>query len=236
MEITTIRESLTETGINFLVYGEAGVGKTSLIRTLPGRVLILSAEAGLLSLSSVADDPRFGVKVVSTPEDMREAYEFLYGPDHGFDWVVLDSFSEICEVFLSHEKAQTKDPRQAYGKVIEQGTAMGRAFRDLPINAMLTAKEEKTKDESTGRVLVEPSMPGNKLKQAIPFLFDEVFRMVVVDDPESEEGSQRWLQTQPDVRSVAKDRSGLLEQFELPDIGHLVEKIRNTKAQGGTND
>ena len=37
-------------GVKLLVYGAAGAGKTSLVRTLPSPV-ILSAEAGLLSLS-----------------------------------------------------------------------------------------------------------------------------------------------------------------------------------------
>ena len=39
-------------GVKVLVYGHAGAGKTSLIRTAPNPV-ILSAEAGLLSLSDL---------------------------------------------------------------------------------------------------------------------------------------------------------------------------------------
>ena len=41
--------TITANGLKVLVYGQAGAGKTTLIKTLP-KPLILSAEGGLLSL------------------------------------------------------------------------------------------------------------------------------------------------------------------------------------------
>jgi len=51
---------LAKNGVKILVYGQAGSGKTSLIRTLPNP-LVLSAEAGLLSIQD-ADLPYIEIK------------------------------------------------------------------------------------------------------------------------------------------------------------------------------
>jgi len=222
--IKSVKDSVENNGIKIAVYGSAGAGKTSLIRTLPGKTLILSAESGLLSISDLDAD----VAEVSSIDDVREAYKFLAAGDHGYDWVALDSFSEICEVLLSEEKQKTKDPRQAYGAVIETGTALARAFRDLPIGVYFSAKAERVKDDATGRVSASISMPGAKLGMALPYLFDEVFYLFSATDKESGE-LERWLQTSGDQRADAKDRSGRLDMYEAADLGAIVAKIRGAK-------
>ena len=59
---------LTANGVKLLVYGQAGAGKTSLIRTLPNPV-VLSAEGGLLSIQD-ADLPCIEI---ADMDDLREA-------------------------------------------------------------------------------------------------------------------------------------------------------------------
>jgi len=222
LKIKTVRESVSDTAEKIAVYGDAGAGKTSLIRTLPGKTLILSAESGLLSIQDIDAD----VAEVSSVEDVRDAYRFLRDSDHPYEWVALDSFSEICEVLLSEEKAKTKDPRQAYGAVIEAGTSLARAFRDLPLGVYFSAKAERQKDEATGRISASISMPGAKLGAALPYLFDEVFYLFCATDKESGE-LERWLQTTGDQRAIAKDRSGKLDMYESADLGAIINKIRN---------
>ena len=56
-------------GVKLLVYGQAGAGKTSLIKTLPQPV-VLSAEGGLLSIQD-ADLPYLEI---TSMDDLREAY------------------------------------------------------------------------------------------------------------------------------------------------------------------
>ena len=221
LKIKSVRDSVQSNGIKVCVYGAAGAGKTSLIRTIPGKTLILSAESGLLSIADIEAD----VAEVKSIDDVREAYKFLADGDHDYSWVALDSFSEICEVLLSEEKQKTKDPRQAYGAVIETGTALARAFRDLPLGVYFSAKSERTKDDATGRISASLSMPGAKLGAALPYLFDEVFYLFSATDKESGE-LERWLQTSGDQRADAKDRSGKLEQYEPANLAEIVAKIR----------
>jgi phage nucleotide-binding protein len=212
--------SLAANGVKVLVYGQAGAGKTSLIKTLP-QPIVLSAEGGLLSIQD-ADLPFIEI---SDMETLREAYTWLTQSDEakGFQSVALDSISEIAEVVLNAEKKATKDPRQAYGAMQEQMADIIRAFRDLPgRHVYMSAKLEKTQDEM-GRVLYAPSMPGNKTGQALPYFFDEVLALRVEKD--SENNTQRALMCDSDGLWLAKDRSGKLDAWEAPDLGAIIAKI-----------
>lgn len=207
-------------GVKILVYGQAGAGKTSLIKTLPAP-LVLSAEGGLLSIAD-ADVPFIEI---TSMDALKEAYQWVAGSDDAkhFESIALDSISEIAEVVLNFEKKNTKDPRQAYGAMQEQMSDIIRAFRDLPAkNVYFSAKLEKTQDEM-GRVLYAPSMPGNKVGQSLPYFFDEVLALRLERDADG--NSQRALMCESDGLWQAKDRSGKLSAWEAPDLGEIIKKI-----------
>jgi phage nucleotide-binding protein len=210
---------LAKNGVKLLVYGQAGAGKTSLIRTLPNP-LVLSAEAGLLSIQ----DADLAYIEIKTIEDLREAYSYIMSEEGaGFESIALDSISEIAEVILNAEKKIAKDPRQAYGAMQEQVSDLIRAFRDIPgKHVYMSAKLEKSTDEM-GRILYAPSMPGNKTGQQLPYFFDEVLALRVERDTEG--NVQRALMCDSDGLWQAKDRSGKLTAWEAPDLGAIVEKI-----------
>ena len=212
--------SLAANGVKVLVYGQAGAGKTSLIKTLPSPI-VLSAEGGLLSIQD-ADLPF--IEITSMTE-LQEAYTWLTSSDEAKSYksVALDSISEIAEVCLNTEKKATKDPRQAYGAMQEQMADIIRAFRDLPgRHVYMSAKLEKTQDEM-GRVLYAPSMPGNKTGQALPYFFDEVLALRVEKDGDG--NTQRALMCDSDGLWLAKDRSGKLDAWEAPDLSAVIAKI-----------
>ena len=206
-------------GVKVLVYGHAGVGKTTLSTTMPNPVII-SAEGGLLSIK----DSNIPYIEVANMSDLKEAYAWLTS-DEGkkFDSVILDSLSEIGEVVLIHEKTQTKDGRAAYGEMATQMTSLIRAFRDLPgKNVLMTAKVEKSQDE-TGRMMYAPSMPGAKLGQTLPYFFDLVLALRVEKDADGV--AQRALMCDSDGLWMAKDRSGKLQAWEQPDLGAIIREI-----------
>lgn len=213
-------------GIKCLVHGPAGAGKTTLCSTTGEPTIIISAEAGLLSLRGF-DIPVIEVK---TLDQLYEAYQYVAGPDGDqYSWVCLDSISEIAEVVLNYEKKNNKDPRAAYGSLAEKMTDLIRAFRDLPgKNVLFLCKQEKVKDEQSGAMLYSPSMPGNQLKNGIEYFFDEVLALRVEKDADG--NPTRWLQSQRDFNYSGKDRSGALDMFELPNIAGIAAKIRGAVA------
>lgn len=214
--------------INILVYGMAGVGKTWLIRTLPNPV-ILSAEGGLLSLADV--DIQY--MAVGSMQALDEAYALLRDNPAEYESICVDSLSEIAEVMLANEKLAEKDPRKAYMTVQDRMYGLLRAFKDdFPGKTIyMTAKLEKVVNEM-GTIMFSPSMPGQRVAQALPYFLDEVFALRFFKDPQSGQNT-RWLQTTGDESWVAKDRSGRLEQFECPDLGLIIRKIKDDGGRNG---
>lgn len=225
IQITSTGQASSAHGIKCLVYGRAGAGKTKLGGTCPAPI-ILSAESGVLSLRS-ENLPMIQIRTVG---DLTEVHQWLEKSAEAkqFATVYIDSISEIGEVVLANAKIQVKDPRQAYGELIEKMTMMIRAFRDLPgRHVVMAAKQEPIKDELTGIVQYGPSMPGSKLGPQLPYLFDEVFRLGVGKTPAGVE--YRFLQTAPDLQYEAKDRSGVLDPVERPDLSFVFSKILGVK-------
>lgn len=148
-------------GIKVLVYGHAGSGKTTLIKTLP-HPIILSAEAGLLSISD-ADIPFIEIKSI---DELREAYEYIANSGGEYQSVALDSVSEIAEVVLNAEKKNTKDPRQAYGALQEQMTDIIRAFRDLPGSTCCSPRSARSRRMSRAVCCTRPPCPATSWVRA----------------------------------------------------------------------
>jgi hypothetical protein len=207
-------------GVKILVYGKSGCGKTHLIQTLPAPV-ILSAEGGMLTLRNreipfieIADRAQL-IEALNWCRDSVESKQF--------ESIALDSISEIAEVILNSEKKKTKDPRQAYGAMAEQMADIVRDFRNLQDrNIYFVAKAERIVDDKSA-IQWSPSMPGKQTAQAIPYFFDEVFALRAEKDADG--NIQRALQTADDGQWLAKDRSGVLDFWEAPDLGLIIKKI-----------
>ena len=221
MAINLKRTGGAATFVNMLVYGQAGAGKTTLIKTLPNPI-ILSAESGLLSIA----DAGLPFVEIDSIDTLKEAYSWLADSDEakGFESVALDSISEIGEVCLAAAKKTAKDPRQAYGELAETMGEIIRAFRDLPNRHIyFSAKVEKTQDDM-GRIMYAPSMPGAKVGQSLPYFFDLVMALRIERDAEGI--IQRGLMCESDGLWQSKDRSGKLDPWEGADLGAIITKIR----------
>ncbi len=214
IKLTTTKQE--SSGVKCLIYGKAGIGKTTLCKTAPNPIII-NAEGGLMSLQDV-DIP---VININTKEDLGEAYEFLTESEEGkkFETICLDSITDIAEVTLHDLKMHTKDGRQVYGELADSMGGAIRSFRDIPgRNIYFTAKAKRT--ENGGFI---PSMPGQQLVTNLPYWFDLVLAM---RKGETEEGKLfRYLQTSDDLYWEAKDRSGKLSDMEEPDLAKLFKKV-----------
>jgi len=237
IRFTTSEEAAVANGIKVLVYGMSGIGKTMLNATAPTPLLI-SAESGLLSLSRVNIERVFGVDTpginysipvmeIVTIDDLMEAFKWCTESKEAeqFETISLDSITEIGEVVLANAKLQCKDPRQAYGELIEKMTMTIKKFRDISShNIYFSAKQERSRDEDTMTTHYGPTMPGSKLGPQLPYLFDEVFNINIAKTTEGDE--YRYLRTQPDLQYIAKDRSGALDVIEKPDLTYIFNKIK----------
>jgi hypothetical protein len=223
--------------LKVLVHGPAGAGKTYLASTTGNHrsTMVLSAEAGLLSLREF----EINAIEIDSFKALRDAYSWIAAgcplsadpeSEDTFQWIVLDSISEIAENCLTDMKKKYPDGRQAYGEMGNIMVQLIKSFRDLPYHVVMTCKQSRDQDAS-GMMLYGPSLPGKMVTQNISYLFDEVLALRVNVDDEGK--PVRYLQCQRDNQYDCKDRSGSLDLFEPANLNHIWSKIR--ESVGGTH-
>lgn len=230
-QVQPLSALVERTGLNVLVHGPPGSGKTTLLSTVPdpSRLLILSAEAGLRSILRTI--PEASCARISSTQDVREAFAYLKTPEAraAYDWIALDSLSEVAGLNLNEQLKATKDGRKAYGQMADEVGALVRAFRDLPYHVVLTSAQARTQDD-TGALIYGPSQPGQSLNtgtKSIAYLMDEVWAAHVVqrDDGNGQLVPRHMLQCKPDGRYECKSRSGCFALYEPPNLAALLAKL-----------
>lgn len=231
--------------LSALVIAEAGVGKTSLIRTLLGqewreggwvqvrpleehrRVLVLAAEPGLLAVRDLVQGGWVEGFRIGNFGELFEAYQALQSPEAQarYGWIVLDSLSEISDRCVAEMKAKypgKDDSFKLWGEYTDLMEAVVKAYRDFaPYHVLFTCLPAIEKDE-IGRRFVAPAVAGKKIQGRLTSYFDLVLYLTVV---QGEESSYRALFTQPYDRYPAKDRSGRLQLMEPPNLWQITQKI-----------
>tara|TARA_R100001530_G_scaffold132423_1_gene104844 strand:- start:840 stop:1517 length:678 start_codon:yes stop_codon:yes gene_type:complete len=225
MKLISTNQLGQEDNTSMVVYGPSGSGKTYAISTIKEPCLILSAEAGLRSLA----DFDYPAVEIEHPGQLMDILNWLASSKEAeeYTWVCLDSISEIAEQILNVELKANKDGRKAYGEMNVKTTAIVRAFRDLKKCVYMTAKQERVKDEFTGGLVCAPDMPGQRMRQQLPYLVDHVFALQAHKDAEGR--IRRHFQTQGDEKFVAKTRGGRLKQFVPPDLTRINNLLKGVE-------
>lgn len=217
---TTTDRFTAANGCKIQCYGPSGAGKTRLIATAP-RPIIATSEKKLMSLRRES----IPTAVIETLQDFDEVTKWVAMSNEAkaFDTFCLDSASDIAETILSNLKSKTRDPRQAYGELIDEIERRFRWLRDLPQkHVYMICKEEPIKD-ATGVTRFGPMFPGGKLGNNSPYFFDFVLRLGSARTQDGRDYS--FLQCKRDLMYDAKDSSGVLDPMEPPDLSHVINKI-----------
>lgn len=204
-----------KTFVNIIVFGDSGVGKTSLVKTLPKEsTLVLSAEDGLLSIKDHAVDY---VKVKS----IGDVLEVIKDKDaEKYKNIVVDSITELSQNHFTFLKGKYPDPKMAiklWGDFLEDFSKMFKTLRGLEKNVLALALVSE-KENETGKTIKRPDVYGKSSERIVAW-FDESFYMHI-----NKEGERKLL-TQSVETVRAKDRSGLLDKVIEPDIGEVLKKI-----------
>lgn len=148
---------------------------------------------------------------------------------------MIDSLSEVQKLDLRYcmdEEYQKKPDSvdrdvatlRAWGKSGERLRRIIRAFRDLPMNTIMTSLVATEKDDNSGVIQHFPMMPG-KLRGEVPGYFDIVGLLQAKEDRNGEEVT-RTLQVAKTERTVAKDRTASLGSIIVdPNIPDMWAKI-----------
>lgn len=227
--------------VNVLTYGRPGVGKTHAIRTCDGDTLLLAAESGQVSLADVDID----YIDIEGATHLQSVSKGLATTDHGYEWIALDSVSEMAQMILEYELEQTKHGQQAYGSMADRVRKMMRHYRGLDANVYFSAKQSR---ETSGSVIKKmPDFPGNSLNanNSIAHDFDFVFALICTDELSPAEdrlhcrdGRYRYFLTEPQDEWIASKRDpfGALDARESVDLGAIRRKVLAATRSEGDSD
>ncbi len=225
---------------NALVYGPMGSGKTNLVRTCRGPVLIHSFDPG--GTKTVRDEIEAGHVFADTRYEDEDplkptAFENWDREYHRlkngglFDKIgtfVIDSAttwsSAAMNVVLKRAGRLGSQPFQQ--DYLPAMVLIENAIKDmttLPCDCLLLCHEDADKDEASGKMFVGPLFVG-KLKYRVPILFDEVYYACT---KETSSGVNYHLLTRSTGLYKARTRlgkGGLFDTYEVQDIKALLKK------------
>ena len=222
-------------GVKMVVYGGPGVGKTPIISTAP-RPIMLVHEPGMLSMRTFKNIPAFEGYTV---DKIDEFYDWFLGSAEAknFDTLAIDSISEFAEIVLKHETKTNKDGRKVYGelsrKVMQR---MSELYHLRGKHIYLIAKQTEIEDSLpptivNGKMIPgttikrkRPYFPGQDLNVKVPHLYDLFLHVNRVQFPGLVEPIA-CFRTKETVEIFARDRSGVLDEFEPTDLKHIFNKI-----------
>ena len=216
---------------NCLVIGKSGIGKTSLLRTIPEDepVCTLSCESGLLAVKDLVDSGQVQGVVIDEYKDFLEAYDCLAGNPEwakAYKWIFVDSLTEVASMAsdaMQKKYGEAKDTLKMWGEYSDTMKRIIKSIRDLTsYNVVFTALETLELDDVKRRIIA-PDMPGKKLKVRLPSMFDEVFYMAEAMDVNGV--AKRVFHTSAMSGYPAKDRSGKLAAIEEPNLAEIKAKI-----------
>jgi phage nucleotide-binding protein len=234
MKIGSTKNIQTQ-GVKALVYGQSGIGKTTLAGTLLEPTIIISFEGGLLSLKGkdidimdcTVDDEGKPLSDAERIMKLSATLNWLAEEEQKTKYrnIFVDSLTDIAETMvkaLEIKHAGSSNKFAVWGDLAKNMISIVRTFRNYPgYNIFFTALEDEIQLE--GQVFYAPLFPGKVVGPKVMQSFDEVFRMTLDKD-----GRREFL-CQPGVGYKAKDRSGSLLNVEIPDLQVIIDKISKEK-------
>ena len=211
------------------IYAPKGVGKTSILGSVSeveaiSPILIMAAEDG----TSVLAETYPNADVV-TVEDYDTAAKIITAVANGethYKTFAIDTFSELQELMKDKttNNGATSMEFKDWGYIADESTKVAKLLHRTPhVNFLFTSHAEKVKDESTGKMLVSPVFLGKKSLAEVLKPIDLVLYMNVA---KTDSGTMRVLQTKPDGKNDAADRTGKLEEYiEEPTFAKIYAQL-----------
>ncbi len=223
------KPSAKTTYVAAAIFGKGGVGKTSLLATMPGKGLIIDipqVEGGTSVLSGhehIRVFPSGGEPV--TWDDLDKVYKYLQAGQHEFKWYAIDTITatqELAKRKTLTERDLSADPRivsmQDWGKIGELQKDLFYRFRSLPMHGIFLGQEKLRGGGEDGALEYQPDISPSALSGLVPsmFLVGRMFTREVEDPKTKELKTERRLRVGTHALSVAKVRA--LPTRQLPPV------------------
>lgn len=241
--ITKLSERVTHK--NWLVYGDTGVGKTTLAAELPNALFLTFEVEGTESAKVAGSNAE--EYVIRTRDEYLEMYDYF---DIGtgckdYDWVIMDSLSEMEECFwrsqLRRMKLEKPSTRHLYKPALDdypwvwnQVKAAVDEWNALPVNVFYTAQvmpldvyDDETEEEYSQLVPMVGSQKNGILARKLCGMvslvgYYDVLRQAEDNDDEADVEEFRRLYMTKRKGFLAKNRYGWPAYADDPSLMKMV--------------
>lgn len=202
---------ITDDQATYLIYANPGVGKTSALKHIPGRTLVIDIDK---SSGVLKGEEHIDIADVDTHniwnEWMEVVKELLSGDYSKYDNIVIDNVSELFRATLANlgrEGKNNRVPEQSHYQRVDFTILDSlRALKKLDARLIFTAWETSDLWEAENGQTFNRAYPDirNKILNNFMGLCDIVARLVVKKDNEGNES--RGFILQPSASVFAKNR------------------------------
>lgn len=220
-------------GVKSVIFGGPGSGKTPLMNTAPMPVLLVT-EPGMLSMRN---SPIKHCRVATTYAEISDFLVWFFKSSEAkqFHTLGIDSISNVAEIILAEKLAAIKHGMKAYGAMSDSVMQICNSLFYMPEkHIVLIAKQALIENGKQtiiqdNTVSYEPIMqkrpyfPGKDLNIKVPHLFDNIMHLGEATVP-GQPKPVRALRTKEITEVFARERSGLLNELEPPDLGYIFNK------------
>lgn len=217
-DLRPARDFARNFGVKCIAYGDPGSGKTPVASTCPNPVM-LACEPGLRSMATSNVPTWEGYTAQRVDEFFR--WFFTSTEVKKFDTLVVDSISQMAEIYLQESIKTKKHGLQAYGEMAKNVMDHLRPlYFTQHKNTYLIAKQQLIEDN--GVKLRRPYFPGNQLNVDIPHMYDAILHLGLHNVPSV--GKVKAFRCHESMEILARDRSGALTEFEQPNMADIFKK------------
>lgn len=205
IKATDIRDSKG----TYLIYGNPGVGKTTAIKFLPGKKLVVDIDKSSVVLRGEENIDVLEIDSYKIWESWIEAVKFIIKNAKDYDFVVVDNVTELFRSILAQQGREGRNNRvpsmadyQRSDFVIMDSF---RAIKNAGANVVFTAWETSDKWETEGGQMFNRAIPDIRRTILNNFLglCDVVGRLII---NKTDEEIKRGFILQPSMDVYAKNR------------------------------
>lgn len=208
---------------NLAVIGPSKSGKTYLLSTLPGKVLICNTDKGIVSLSKF----KIQSSKVESWDEFVEFMQFITNATkmkkHGYDWIAFDSASIIAEYLKEDLKKRGVTGFDFWNEYREKLGGLFQTTRDTEIFNSITSFEETEKENSDGLMEKRFGIEGS-LCNKVPYFFDASFATKKITKKDKEDEYVLQFCDKNGYSGLGGRAS--FNNFEPANINHIINKLK----------
>jgi len=191
-----------------LIYSEPGKGKTTMVKSLTGKTIVLSVDGMYHVLSGLPNVEIITIDSAKPNDELGDFYRYLLKNINDIDNIVIDNLSTYQKYWLNvsgKEKKSGMPEIKDYGIINRVLFDFIASLKTLKKNVLIFAHEKKVEINREGGGIYTQFQPNVRSLDAIMGIIPIVGRLVIVTDSETQK-EERIIVLQPTQATRAKDQ------------------------------